>query len=133
MNSCDVLRSAAVVMLVTPATGVTRPWRLMHANDAGITVLDRADDVVSVISREDVREMRGPVVARGSVAGTLLGGWLGFAAGVVPALGGAPAGAAWTALAGSVMGGASLGFRWSDHATDGLVYRAPDAVTRRQP
>ena len=62
----------------------------------GLFVADRKiadlDRVVETIARNDVSEIRGPVVARGSVVGTVLGGWLGFAVGVVPGLGGAPEG-----------------------------------------
>jgi hypothetical protein len=81
--------------------------------------------VVQRVARSDVSEIQGPVVARGSVAGGLLGGWLGFAVGVVPALGGAPEGAAWLASIGSISAGAYLGWRWSNHDTDGVIYRAP--------
>jgi hypothetical protein len=65
------------------------------------------------------------VVARGSLLGTVLGGWLGFAVGVVPALGGASEAVASLLLAGSVAGGGFLGFHWSSHGTDGVIYRAP--------
>jgi hypothetical protein len=81
-------------------------------------------DVVEAISRDRVVRIEGPVVARGSVGGSLIGGWLGFAVGVVPALGGAPEGVAWAVLAGSVAAGAYLGNRWSRHTTDGIVYVA---------
>ena len=81
-------------------------------------------DVVETISRDRVVRIEGPVVARGSVGGSLIGAWLGFAVGVVPALGGAPEGAAWAVLAGSVAAGAYLGNRWSKHTTDGIVYVA---------
>ena len=67
----------------------------------------------------------GLVGLRGSIGGAVLGGWLGFAVGVVPALGGATAGAAWLAVIGSVAIGAYLGNRWSSHQTDDIVYRAP--------
>jgi len=83
-------------------------------------------DVVDAIVRDRVVRIEGPVVARGSVGGSLIGGWLGFAVGVVPALGGAPEGVAWTLLAGSVAAGAYLGNRWSRHTTDGIVYVAPN-------
>jgi hypothetical protein len=43
----------------------------------------------------------------------------------VPALGGAPEGAAWLLLTGSVAIGGFLGHHWSSHQTDGVVYRAP--------
>jgi hypothetical protein len=94
----------------------------------GVFVADRKvaafDEVVETIARDDVIEIDGPVVARGSVAGTALGGWLGFAVGAVPALGGVDAGAAWPILAGTVVLGAYLGHRWSSHTTDGIIYRA---------
>jgi hypothetical protein len=82
-------------------------------------------DVVEAIVRGRVVRIEGPVVARGSVGGSLIGGWLGFAVGVVPALGGAPEGVAWAVLAGSIAAGAYLGNRWSRHTTDGIVYVAP--------
>jgi hypothetical protein len=81
------------------------------------------EEVVERITRNDVSEIRGPVIARGSVLGAVLGGWLGFAVGAVPALGGTPE--AWLVLTGSVSIGAYLGHRWSSHETEGLVYRAP--------
>jgi hypothetical protein len=84
------------------------------------------EQVVERFARNDVSEIRGPVVARGSVIGAVLGGWIGFAVGAVPALGGgAPEGVGWLVLTGSVAVGASLGHRWSSHETEGLVYRAP--------
>jgi len=81
--------------------------------------------VVETIARTDISEIRGPVIARGSVPGVILGGWLGFGVGVVPALGGATAVVAWPLLIGSVAGGGLLGFRWSSHETEGIIYRAP--------
>jgi uncharacterized protein YcfJ len=71
-----------------------------------------------------VSQIDGPVVERGSVAGSVLGAFLGFSVGVVPALGGASEGVAWLVLAGSVAAGGYLGHHWSRHTTDGLVYRA---------
>ena len=54
----------------------------------GVFVADRKvaefQDIVETIARDDVVAIDGPVVARGSVAGATLGGWLGFAVGVVP-------------------------------------------------
>jgi hypothetical protein len=95
----------------------------------GVFVADRkvADlgQVVETTARNDVAEIQGPVVARGSVPGAVLGGWLGFAVGVVPALGGAATLLASSFLMGSVVGGAFLGFHWSNHQTGGIVYRAP--------
>ena len=82
------------------------------------------EDIVETIARDDVVEIDGPVVARGSVAGATLGGWLGFAVGVVPGLGGVEAAAAWPILVGSVVLGAYLGHRWSSHTTDDIVYKA---------
>jgi hypothetical protein len=79
--------------------------------------------VVEDIPRADVTEIRGPVVARGSVSGAILGGWVGFGVGVVPGLGGVAGAAAWPILIGSVALGAYLGNRWSSHETDGIVYR----------
>ena len=81
--------------------------------------------VVETIARNDVIEISGPVVARGSVLGAVIGGWLGFSAGVVPALGGAPTAVAWSALLGSAAGGGFLGSHWSSHQTEGVIYRAP--------
>ena len=83
------------------------------------------EQVVERIARNDVSEIRGPVIARGSVMGAVLGGWLGFAVGAVPALGGAPEGIAWLVLASSVSVGAFLGNHWSSHETEGIVYLAP--------
>jgi hypothetical protein len=95
----------------------------------GLFVADRkvADlvQVVETIAPNDVSEIWGPVVARGSVLGTVLGGWLGFAVGVVPGLGGASDEVAWLVLIGSIAAGSYLGFRWSSHETDGIVYKAP--------
>jgi len=82
-------------------------------------------EVVQTFPRQAVREIRGPVVARGSVLGTIIGGWLGFSLGVVPGLGGAKVGWAWASLAGAVTVGGWLGNRWSSHTVDGVVYRAP--------
>ena len=93
----------------------------------GVFVADRKvaefQDIVETIARDDVVAIDGPVVARGSVAGATLGGWLGFAVGVVPGLGGVGA-AAWPIAIGSVALGAYLGHRWSSHTTDGMIYRA---------
>ena len=91
---------------------------------AGRRVAEFAE-VVETFNRQAVAEIRGPVVARGSVPGTIIGGWLGFSLGVVPGLGGANAGLAWTSLAGAATLGGWLGNRWSTHAVDGVVYRAP--------
>jgi hypothetical protein len=81
--------------------------------------------VVETHPREAVREIRGPVVARGSVLGTIVGVWLGFSAGVVPGLGGAQPAVATASLFGAIMGGGWLGHRWSSHAEEGVVYVAP--------
>src|SRR5262245_34193009 len=81
--------------------------------------------VVETIPRDAVREIRGPVVARGSVPGTIAGAWLGFALGAVPALGAADAAVGRMFLAGSVTLGGWLGYRWSNHTVDDVVYRAP--------
>jgi hypothetical protein len=83
------------------------------------------DQVVETISQNSISEIWGPVVARGSVLGTVLGGWVGFAIGVVPSLGGASDEVAWLVLMGSIAAGAYLGFQWSSHETEGLVYKAP--------
>jgi hypothetical protein len=95
----------------------------------GVFVADRkvADlgQIVETIARNDVAEIRGPVVARGSVLGAVLGGWLGFAVGAVPALGGASEAVGLLLLIGSIAGGGFLGFHWSSHATAGVIYRAP--------
>jgi hypothetical protein len=96
---------------------------------SGVFVSDRKvadfERVVETLSRNDVTEISGPVVARGSVSGAILGGWLGFGVGVVPALGGATPGLAWLLLLGSVTAGAFLGSHWSSHLTEGVIYRAP--------
>jgi hypothetical protein len=81
--------------------------------------------VVEKIARDDVAEIQGTVVARGSVFGAVIGAWLGFAIGVVPGLGGVQEGVAWSFLIGSVAIGASLGNRWSSHETQDVVYQAP--------
>jgi len=95
----------------------------------GLFVADRRiadlDEVVERIARNDVTEIRGPVIARGSILGAVLGGWLGFAVGAATALGGTQEGIAWLALTGGVSIGAFLGNHWSSHETEGLVYRAP--------
>jgi hypothetical protein len=83
------------------------------------------DQVVETFSRSEVKEIWGAVVARGSLPGTALGGWIGFAIGVVPGLGGSSEGAAWAVSIASAAVGASLGFRWSTHQTEGLIYRTP--------
>jgi hypothetical protein len=80
------------------------------------------ESVVERVARNDVGEIFGPVVARGSVGGAVLGGWLGFSAGAAFALGGASEGIALV-VAGVVLG-AFLGHRWSSHQTYDLVYRA---------
>ncbi len=82
------------------------------------------DEVIETSARSSVRLIEGPVVVRGSVAGSVIGAWLGFSVGVIPALGGASEGVAWLVLAGSVAAGGYLGHHWSRHTTDGLVYRA---------
>jgi hypothetical protein len=82
------------------------------------------EQIVETIARDHVSEIRGTVVARGSVAGAVLGGWIGFAVGAVPALGGAPDAIAWLVLASAVGVGGFLGFHWSSHETEGIVYRA---------
>ena len=91
---------------------------------AGRRIADYAQ-VVETLPREVIREIRGPVVARGSVAGTILGGWLGFCVGVVPGLGGAKAGVAGLSLVGGVSLGGWLGNRLSSHTVEDVVYRAP--------
>ena len=83
------------------------------------------DQVVERIVRNDVSEIRGPVVARGSAVGAVLGGWVGFAVGAVPALGGASEGVAWLVLTAAVGVGGFLGHHWSSHQIEGVVYRAP--------
>lgn len=115
------------ILLTVPASGGLVQGDVRVGRD-GVFVADRKvaafEEVVETIARDDVIEIDGPVVARGSVAGAALGGWLGFAVGAVPALGGVDAGAAWPILAGSVVLGAYLGHRWSSHTTDGIIYRA---------
>jgi hypothetical protein len=95
----------------------------------GLFVADRKvadlEQVVETIARNDVSEIWGPVVARGSVLGTVFGGWLGFAVGAVPGLGGASEEVAWLVLMGSIAAGGYLGFHWSSHETEGIVYKAP--------
>jgi hypothetical protein len=83
------------------------------------------DQVVETIRQNNISEIWGPVVARGSVLGTVLGGWVGFAIGVVPGLGGASDGVAWLVLMGSTAAGGYLGFHWTSHETEGLIYKAP--------
>jgi hypothetical protein len=82
--------------------------------------------VVESIPRAEVIAVHGPVVARGSVGGSILGGFLGFSVGAVPALGGAEPGVAWPALAGAIMTGGWIGHRSSSHQADGLVHAAED-------
>jgi hypothetical protein len=82
------------------------------------------DRVVESIRRDEVVEIQGPVAARGSVPGSVLGGWVGFAVGALPGLGGASPEVTWLLLSASVAVGAYLGFRWSRHETEGIVYRA---------
>ena len=91
---------------------------------AGRRVAD-LQEVVQTIARSDVAEIRGPVVARGSVVGAVVGGWLALAVGMLPALGGASDAVAGLALIGSVALGGYLGFQGSSHETEGVVYRAP--------
>src|SRR5262249_31431147 len=95
----------------------------------GLFVADRKvaefAEVVETFSRQAVLEIRGPVVARGSVLGTIVGGWLGFSVGVVPGLGGAKVGLAWASVAGAVTLGGWLGNHWSSRTVDDVVYRAP--------
>jgi hypothetical protein len=94
----------------------------------GVFVANRrvaaVEEIVETIARDEVIEIDGPVVARGSAIGATFGGWIGFAAGVIPGLGGAPAAAAWPIVIGSVVLGAYLGHRWTSHTTDGIVYKA---------
>ncbi|HKE84314.1 MAG TPA: hypothetical protein VKB50_11180, partial [Vicinamibacterales bacterium] len=95
----------------------------------GLFVSDRRiaalADVVETLPREAVHEIRGPVVARGSLAGVIIGVWVGFSFGVVPGLGGADEGVAYVALAGATTFGGWLGHHWSNHTEEGVVYRAP--------
>src|SRR5262245_30977203 len=95
----------------------------------GLFVADRRiaafADIVETLPREAVREIRGPVVARGSAPGRILGAFLGFCVGVVPGLGGAKPGVAWAFVVTSTSVGGWLGHRWSNHTEDGVVYRAP--------
>ena len=83
------------------------------------------EHVIETLARRDVLEIRGPVIARGSVPGALLGGWIGFAVGVLPGLGGASSDVAWLAVTGAAAVGGYLGHRWSSHRTQGVIYRAP--------
>ena len=131
-TSVRVLRDMAATrpddLVAAQKTRAFRQGNVLVGRD-GVFVADRKvadlNQVVETVIRDDVGEIWGPVVARGSVAGTVLGGWLGFAIGVVPALGGAPDGAAWLLLMSSTAFGGYLGFRWSSHETEGIVYRAP--------
>jgi hypothetical protein len=88
----------------------------------GVFVADRRvaelAQVVEIIARDDVTEITGPVAARGSVVGTLIGGYLGFSVGAAAAVGGASAGVASSLLAGAIAVGGYLGFRWSSHETE---------------
>jgi predicted amidohydrolase len=83
------------------------------------------DEILETTARGSVSQIEGPVVERGSVGASLLGAFVGFSVGVIPALGGASEGVAWLVLAGSIAAGGYLGHYWSRHTTDGLVYRAP--------
>ncbi len=76
--------------------------------------------VVETVSKDNISEIWGPVVARGSALGTVVGGWIGFAVGVVPGLGGASEEVTWLVLIGATAAGGYLGFRWSSHETEGL-------------
>jgi hypothetical protein len=108
-------------------TGTLAQGNLRIGRD-GLFVADRkfADltQVVEKVTPNDVSEIWGPVVACGSVLGTILGGWLGFAVGVIPGLGGASDEVAWLVLIGSIVASSYLGFHWSSHETEGLVYKA---------
>jgi hypothetical protein len=109
-------------------SGALQQGRVRLGRD-GLFVSDRRiaalAEVVETLPREAVREIRGPVVARGSLAGAIVGVWLGFSAGVVPGLGGADEGVAYAALLGATTFGGWLGYHWSNHAEEGVVYRAP--------
>jgi len=130
--SARVLREMAAMrpdyLVAAQKAGAFRQENVQVAPD-GVFVADRKvadlNQVVETVARDDVSEILGPVVARGSVAGTLLGGWLGFAVGAVPALGGASDGVAWLLLMSATTLGGYLGFRWSSHETEGIVYLAP--------
>lgn len=102
----------------------------------GVFVADRKvaelNQVVETVSRANVRQISGPVVARGSVLGVMLGGYVGFCVGVVPGLGGVAAAGAVMALIGSTVVGGYLGFRWTSHETEGLVYQAPPPPPSRR-
>ena len=95
------------------------PERLVSLQKGGAI-----DEILEITERGSISRIDGPVVERGSVGASLLGGFLGFSVGVVPALGGASEGVAWLLLAGSVAVGAYLGHYRSRHTTDGLVYQA---------
>ena len=124
-----------IVLNLTEPTFVTmQKTGALSQNDVrigrdGLFVADRRiadfERVVEAIARNDVKEIWGPVVARGSTIGAVFGGWVGFAVGVVPGLGGASQGVAWLWLIGSVATGGYLGSHWSSHETEGLVYQAP--------
>jgi hypothetical protein len=115
------------VLLAVPASGALVQDEVRVSRE-GVFVANRKvaefGEVVETIARDDVIEIDGPVVARGSVAAATLGGWLGFGVGVVPALGGAGAAVAWPILIGTIVLGAYLGHHWSSHTTDGIVYKA---------
>src|SRR5262245_46105017 len=110
---------------IVPAlsTGAFRQGDVTIGRD-GVFVSDRKvaelGQILETIPRGDVNEIWGPVIARGSVPGTLIGGWLGFAVGAVPALGGAPAELGWLIALGSTAAGGYLGFRSSSHETHGI-------------
>ena len=120
-------------ILAAQRSGAFRQDNVRVGRD-GVFVSDRKiaelDEILETVPRDRVREIVGPVVARGSVAGTLIGGWLGFAVGAVPALGGAPAAVSWLAALGSIATGGYLGCHSSSHDVEGIVYRAP--VSPRQ-
>jgi hypothetical protein len=115
-------------VLAAQQTGAFRQNNVRVGRD-GVFVSDRRiaklDEIVESVPRDRVTQILGPVVARGSTAGTLIGGWLGFAVGAVPALGGAPAVVGWLVALGSTATGGHIGFNSSSHETVGLVYRAP--------
>jgi len=131
-TSARVLRDMAAshpeYVVAAQKAGAFRQENVRVGRD-GVFVSDRKvadlNQVVETIARNDVSEIWGPVVARGSVVGTVVGGWLGFVVGVVPGLGGAPDGVAWLLLMSSTAVGGYLGFHWSSHETEGIVYRAP--------
>jgi hypothetical protein len=124
----DLAATNAAQLIAVQKGGAIQQGRIRIGRE-GVFVDERRiaalDEVLETTARTSVRQVEGPVVAQGAVGASVLGAFLGFSVGVVPALGGASEGVAWLLLAGSIAAGGYLGHYWSRHTTDGLVYRAP--------